>query len=256
MQWQDTCVRYGIDMRRREIHIGTSGWSYKHWKGRFYPDGLPSSDQFKYLRKYFDTVEINNSFYRLPSAAAFENWKKSSFPGFLFAVKASRYITHMKKLLDGPKSTKRFFNHANHLGSKLGPILFQLPPGWKCNPERLSAFVDHLPKRHHYAFEFRNPTWYNERVYAILKKRNCAFCIYELGGHRSPEVITANFVYVRLHGPEAKYSGNYSDTILGNLAKKIKQWKDQGLAVYVYFDNDVNAYAAFNALKLKEMVHA
>jgi uncharacterized protein YecE (DUF72 family) len=245
-----------IEMKRAQIHIGTSGWSYKHWKGKFYPEGLPSADQFKYFRKYFDTVEINNSFYRLPSAAAFEKWKKSAFPGFLFAVKASRYITHMKKLLEGPESTKRFFSSADHLGKKLGPVLFQLPPGWKRNPERLSVFIDHLPKKHHYVFEFRNPTWYDEEIYAILRKKNCAFCIYELGGHRSPEVVTADFIYIRLHGPEAKYSGNYSDAILGSWASKIRQWKNHGLSVYVYFDNDANAYAAFNALKLKEMAAA
>ncbi|HWA33608.1 MAG TPA: DUF72 domain-containing protein, partial [Cyclobacteriaceae bacterium] len=197
-----------------KIHIGTSGWSYKHWMGTFYPEGLKQADQFEYLRKYFDTVEINNSFYRLPTVATFEKWKKSAFRGFLFAVKASRYITHMKKLTDARQNTRLFFNRTAHLSKKLGPILFQLPPGWKVNVDRLASFVADLPKKWNYAFEFRNATWYDDKVYSILKEMNCAFCIYELGGHKSPEIVTANFVYVRLHGPEAKYQGDYSDSAL------------------------------------------
>jgi uncharacterized protein YecE (DUF72 family) len=236
------------------IYIGTSGWHYRHWVGKFYPDGVRPDGQFEYYRKYFTTVEVNNSFYRLPSAETFERWKKGAFPGFLFAVKASRYITHMKKLTDVRSSTRYFFENVVHLGRKLGPILFQLPPGWKCNAERLSSFVGGLPSRHKYAFEFRNSTWYNDEVYRILRKHNSSFCIYELAGHVSPDVITANFVYVRLHGPGAKYAGSYSNDALQAWADKCRKWKSQGLNVFVYFDNDADGYAVFNAMTLKKMV--
>jgi uncharacterized protein YecE (DUF72 family) len=239
-------------MRKHAIYIGTSGWSYKHWLGTFYPEGTKAADQFPYYRKYFNTVEINNSFYRLPKKETFVGWKKQVPDDFVYVVKASRYITHMKKLLDPKESTDLFLEHATLLGEKLGAILFQLPPGMKANFERLENFLKYLPKATRYVFEFRNADWYQPETYRLLEKYNCAFCIYELAGHLSPMALTADFVYLRLHGPGDKYQGSYSDESLTKWAQVCKNWlktKD----VFVYFDNDEKGYAAFNAIRLAEL---
>ena len=238
----------------KNIHIGTSGWHYKHWKGTFYPKELKQNQHFPYYLQNFKTVEINNSFYRLPTPETFINWKNLVPDDFIFAVKASRYITHMKKLNDPVESTESFFTNVNHLGEKLGPILFQLPPFWPLNYNRLEEFLKHLPGTYRYTFEFRNTTWYNDRVYEVLNKYNIAFCIYEIDKHLSPINVTADFVYVRLHGPEGKYAGSYSDQTLTEWAKRCDQWAQDGKEVFVYFDNDQLGYAAFNAKRLSELV--
>jgi uncharacterized protein YecE (DUF72 family) len=238
---------------KNHFYIGTSGWHYKHWFGTFYPPHVKSSGQFQYYLQFFSTVEINNSFYRLPSAKTFANWRKASPHQFIFSVKASRYITHMKKLKDPETSLHKFLTHVHALKEKLGPVLFQLPPGWKLNTGRLKEFLQCLPAPGRYVFEFRNPSWYHPDVFALLKKYNCAFCIYELNGHLTPFELTADFVYIRLHGPSAKYQGNYSENILRKWSRYCKNWlktKD----VFVYFDNDEAGYAAFNAKRLKELL--
>jgi len=248
------------NMRKGKIFIGTSGWHYKHWKGTFYPADIKSSAQFDHYSGLFSTVEINNSFYRLPAKSVFAGWRKSSPPGFLYAVKASRFITHMKKLKVVPGEISNFFAHAAQLKEKLGPILFQLPPHWKVNLERLQTFLQGLPKSYQYTIEFRNPTWYTEEVYELLRSYNVAFCIYELDAHISPIITTASLVYIRLHGPGAKYQGSYSDKVLGEWAARIKKWAGSGKSVFIYFDNDQEGYAAFNAdtlagmLKLRKVV--
>lgn len=165
-------------------------------------------------------------------------------------------MSHMKKLHVLKADINRFLNRVSKLGSKTGPILFQLPPGWKLNLERLSKFLPRLNTRYRYVFEFRNDTWYDEGVYALLQQYNCAFCIYELAGHRSPEIVTADFVYIRLHGPGAKYQGSYSRYQLKKWASKCKAWQAEGKDVYIYFDNDQAGYAAFNALKLRQLIDA
>lgn len=240
---------------RKKIHIGTSGWHYKHWIGTFYPSATKSDAQFDYYRRHFNTVEINNSFYKLPSPETFKKWRKESPDDFLFVVKASRFITHMKKLTDPKESSQKFFANVKHLKEKLGPILFQLPPSWKLNIERFAEFLAALPKKHRYVFEFRNETWYDEDVFKLLAKYNCAFCIYELAGHQSPTNITADFVYVRLHGPGNKYQGSYTLTQLKDWAEQCKEWQKEGLEIFVYFDNDEKGYAAFNAVTLKELIN-
>lgn len=241
-------------MAKGKIYIGTSGWHYKHWKGTFYPETTKESEQFSVYLDYFSTVEINNSFYRLPSPETFATWRKTTPENFVFAVKGSRFITHMKKLNLDKEGVKKFFNSVRSLGKKTGAILFQLPPKWKVNEERLKSFLSVLPRRYRYAFEFREPSWYNDNIYAILRKFNCAFCIYELGGHLSPFEETADFVYVRLHGPGAKYQGSYPDQTLKEWAKQCKAWQSKGKDVFVYFDNDQDGYAAFNALHLKKLL--
>jgi uncharacterized protein YecE (DUF72 family) len=236
-----------------KIHIGTSGWSYKHWRGNFYPADLKVNDQFAYFQRYFKTVELNNPFYHLPPKQTFINWKETVAEDFVYAVKASRYITHMKKLKDPVEILASFLENVAGLDDKLGVILFQLPPGWQLNLERFSEFLEKLPTHHRYTFEFRNPTWYVPKVYDLLKQYNCAFCIYELAGHMSPMEVTADFVYIRLHGPGDKYQGSYEEEVLQEWANRCKEWSGEGRDVFVYFDNDQEGYAAFNAIRLREL---
>ncbi|HEY4650776.1 MAG TPA: DUF72 domain-containing protein, partial [Pontibacter sp.] len=199
-------------------------------------------------------VEINNSFYKLPTPDTFANWRNAVPNDFIFSVKASRYLTHMKKLLNPQEPLSRFFHSANALEHKLGPVLFQLPPGWKVNASRLRDFLAQLPPYYRYTFEFRHPSWYTPQVYELLQHYNAAFCIYELEYHMSPLEVTADFVYVRLHGPETRYAGSYSESALQWWASKCLAWQQQGLDVYVYFDNDQLGYAAFNAQRLQTIV--
>lgn len=239
-------------MQRNSIYIGTSGWSYKHWRGTFYPNEIKVKDHFSYYLKNFNTVEINNTFYRLPAEETFLNWKKTVPEDFIFVIKANRFITHIKKMHDPETTLASFMDHVKLLGKKLGPILFQLPPFMKCNLPLLESFLAALPKKYRYVFEFRNSDWYRPEVYDALKKYNCAFCIYELAGHTAPSQITANFVYLRLHGPGNKYQGSYSDEALQTWAHECLKWAETK-DVFVYFDNDEQGYAAFNALKLREL---
>lgn len=201
----------------------------------------------------FDTVELNNSFYRLPSKEALKNWRDSTPSGFCFAMKGSRYLTHAKKLKDPRQGIQRFFERADILGAKLGPVLFQLPPQWTLNSERLEEFLAALPGGHRYAFEFRNETWDCDEVTRILRAHGAAYCIFDLAGHQSPLTVTADFAYVRLHGPGGKYQGAYSDAALQCWAGRISEWKKHRKHVFIYFDNDDSGYAPQNALKLKSL---
>ena len=238
---------------KRNIYIGTSGWSYKHWRKTFYPAEIKVKDEFDYYQKFFDSVEINNTFYKLPKTETFEKWKNEVGPRFKFVIKASRFITHMKKLRDPGKSSALFFERVATMKRKIGAILFQLPPNLKANYSVLEEFLKQLPKGYRYVFEFRNPDWYQEPIFDLLKKFNCAFCIYELAGHLSPIAITADFVYIRLHGPGDKYQGSYSDADLTQWANRCRQWV-KNKDVFIYFDNDERGYAAFNAIRLKELL--
>ena len=239
-----------------EVRIGASGWHYKHWRGRFYDAALPPRQMLAHYVQHFDTVEINNSFYRLPTEKAVEMWRDSTPPGFLFAVKASRYITHNKKLGDPQSALDKFLPVAELLENKLGAILFQLPPQWKVNPERLDSFLSVLPRRHRYAFEFRNQTWHSGEIYAILRAHNAAFCIYDLAGFETPLEITADFTYIRLHGPLGKYQGSYPAEALQAWAKRIQAWRSKLKHIDVYFDNDQEAFAVWNALALRKLIPA
>jgi len=242
-------------MPANKIYVGTSGWLYKHWLGRFYPEGSNTRQQFEFYSKHFDTIEINNSFYNLPPRSVFEGWYERSPKKMLFAVKANRFITHMRKLTQPEEPITRLFISIDALKEKLGPILFQLPPKWKVNVTRLKEFLQALPAGYRYAFEFRNETWYHEEIYQLLEQYNCAFCIYQLAGHSSPMKLTADFVYIRLHGPtEFKYQGSYSNAALKKWANQCIEWQKEKRDVFVYFDNDQDAFAAFNALTLKQLL--
>lgn len=236
-----------------EIRIGTSGWHYKHWVGTFYPPKWPASKMLAYYVERFDTVELNNSFYRLPPEGALANWRDSTPADFCFAVKGSRFLTHMKKLKDPEPGLDRFFQRADILGPKLGPILFQLPPHWALDLDRFQTFLRALPAQHRYAFEFRNATWDTAEVYRELTRYNCAYCAYDLGGYQSPIEITADFTYVRLHGPGGKYQGSYSEEALAAWAQRIRCWRSRLKAIYFYFDNDQAGYAPANAIQLRNL---
>ena len=240
---------------RDSVHIGTSGWHYKHWVGMFYPERTAASKMFALYSRQFDTVELNNSFYRLPSSETFGEWRDAAPPGFIYAVKASRFITHNLKLKNPQNALDNILSRTEVLGKKLGPILFQLPPRWQKNVERLNEFLSALPKYHRYTFEFREPSWHSEDVYAVLRKHNVAYCIHEIAGFHTDLTLTANFTYVRLHGPGAgKYEGSYTDAQLQRWAAQIEALKKTLKAIYIYFDNDQAGFAAANALRLKQLV--
>ena len=237
-----------------KIRIGTSGWSYPHWKGPFYPEDISSAKMLPFYMQRLNTVEINSSFYRLPLRKTFEHWRASSPDDFVFAVKASRFITHVKKLTDSAQAVERLFDSASGLGEKVGPLLFQLPPGLKMDPERLRVFLRLLPANWRYCFEFRNPGWFHPEIYSLLSEFRAAFCIYELSGLVSPPEITADFVYLRLHGPAGKYRGRYSMEQLRTWCERFEGWAGQSLDVFCYFDNDENGFAPLNALELQRLV--
>lgn len=238
-----------------KIRIGTSGWSYFHWKGPFYPARLPEKRFLLYYLEHFSTVEINRTFYSLPAKTVFTKYAKIVPPSFFFAVKASRFITHIKRLKNPKQPLAHLLSRIRALGPHLGPILFQLPPHWKPNPDRLLAFCQALPKDLRYAFEFRDHRWFCEEIYAILRKYHAALCIYDFDEYLSPRIVTANFVYVRLHGPIGAYGGKYSKAALKNWASYFRRCAKKGWDVYCYFDNDEAGYAPLNAAELDRMVN-
>lgn len=238
-----------------KLHIGTSGWHYKHWLGGFYPAKTPPAKMFEWYSRHFDTVELNNSFYRLPTEQAFLHWRAHAPTGFTFAVKASRFITHMKKLKDPEISLDRFFERARLLREKLGPILFQLPPRWPVNVERLKSFLEALPPRYRYVFEFRDASWNIQPVYRLLRRHNAALCIHDWRANQSPNEITADFTYVRMHGPEGTYQGGYSTQHLEQLAECTNRWRSALDAIYVYFNNDQGGFAVRDASALRELLN-
>lgn len=241
-------------MQVANIRIGTSGWHYPDWVGPFYPaDMAPEHFLGAYARR-FSSVEINNTFYRLPATATVRHWASATPPGFCFACKASRYTTHMKKLKDPEAASAKFFAAIGHLGGKRGPVLFQLPGGWRVNAARLAAFLVDLPVGYRYAFEFRDRSWLCPQVFDILRRHGAALCAYDLDGFCPPPVDTADFAYVRLHGPGAAYAGSYDDASLALWAARIGQWAAAGMDVYCYFNNDRHAAAPRNAVRLIEMV--
>lgn len=233
-------------------HIGTSGWFYPHWQGNFYPPGLPPEQRLAHYAAQLGSTEIDNSFYGLPSVETLKHWRDSVPAAFVFAAKASRYITHLKKLKDPMDPVTRFVARMDVLGDQLGPILFQLPPRWRCNGPRLATFLDALDDRHRWAFELRDHSWITDETLSLLQRHNAAFCIYELDGYQSPQAVTTDFVYLRLHGPAGPHQGDYDAAALDRWAGAITDWLADGLDVYCYFDNDENGYAVRNAQGLDE----
>lgn len=235
--------------RRGRLRIGTSGWVYPHWRGIFYPRGLPAARWLPYYAEHFDTVEVNNTFYHLPTAAAVEGWRRAAPRGFLFSVKASRYLTHIKRLAPERGPIETFFGRAGMLGSHLGPILFQLPPTARADPGRLAGFLSALPRRHRYCFEFRHPSWFVEEVYTLLRRGRVALCVAEREGRASPLVVTARFVYMRFHG-SAQAGGGYGARALRPWAERLGELLARGVDCYVYFNNDAGGHAVRDAQAL------
>jgi uncharacterized protein YecE (DUF72 family) len=236
------------------IHVGTSGWHYRHWMGDFYPDGLKPQDFLGAYVRRFATVELNNSFYRLPTVEAFAAWRDAAPPGFLFSVKASNFITHKKKLIDAGNAFRLFFDRVQVLEDRLGPILFQLPPRWKYNGDRLETFLAGLPRGPRYVFEFRDLSWIRPEAFALLEKYGAGFCAYDLAGWRTPTVVVGDLAYVRLHGPAQAYGGTYPDKDLREWAGILSAWSRQGKDVFVYFNNDLGGWAPEDARRLLVML--
>jgi uncharacterized protein YecE (DUF72 family) len=243
------------------VLIGTSGWSYKHWEnGMFYPSRQPSAERLPFYAASFDTVEINYSYYQLPPRRTFEAWRRRSPDGFVFAVKASRYLTHMKKLSEPQEPLQRLLHAAGGLDEKLGPLLFQFPRRWALNLSRLLEFFDALGKHpeHRYAFEFRHQSWLVPDVYALMRERHAALCLPIGWGVPLDVQVTANWTYLRFHGGEHGIA--FSDAELRPWSERIRAWRDEGIESYCYFNNDTIEHnrppAIDNARRLRELVNA
>ena len=242
---------------KQELRIGCSGWQYRHWRGDLYPAELPMSRWFQHYASAFDTVEINNSFYRLPEAETFAKWREQAPRGFLYAVKASRFLTHMKKLKDPEEPLTRFFDRAQHLGAALGPVLYQLPPRWPLDLPRLEAFLSALPARYNHAIEFREPSWYDDRVFDLLQQHNVALCLHDMEGSATGrQTAVGPFVYVRFHFGTTRYGGRYDDRRLDNWAGWLADRFRSGSSVFAYFNNDVGGHAPRDAIRLRTRLKA
>ncbi len=237
-----------------QIRIGCSGWNYKHWRERFYPKGLPASRWFGFYAEHFDTVEINNSFYRLPKAETFDKWREQAPEGFCYAVKANRYLTQARKLKDCEEPMERMMAATRHLGDRLGPILYQMPPSFGINLERLEDFLRLAPSDLTNVFEFRNPSWYVPETYALLNRYGAAFCIHDMPGSASERIAVGPATYVRFHGGEGKYWGRYSDEGLMWWAEWLVEQARSGRPCWCYFNNDLDGHALQDAQTLRSMV--
>ncbi|MGB7291620.1 MAG: DUF72 domain-containing protein [Thermodesulfobacteriota bacterium] len=241
-----------------EIYIGTSGWVYNDWQGIFYPGDLRPKDRLRYFSDHFKTTEINYSFYHLPKSKTYENWYNQTPDSFVFAVKASRFITHVKRLKEVKSAWDRFLENALYLKEKLGPILFQLPPSFRAsheNVKRLEEFLQQIANEDlRFAFEFRHENWCNDEIYRIIKKYNVAWVIADSPRYPKAEVVTADFVYIRMHGSEKLFSSKYSIEEIEDLAEKIKIWYSKGSDIYTYFNNDFHGYAIENARELLKLL--
>jgi len=233
------------------FRIGTSGYQYPHWKGRFYPEDLPKKAWFDHYAGRFDTVEINNTFYKLPKPETFRHWREAAPEGFQYALKFSRYGSHIKRLREPGEPIERFLEVADELGPSLGPILVQLPPKWQANPERLEGFLAAAPADHRWAFEFRDESWLDESVFAVLERHGAALCIHDMI-ERHPRRLTAGWTYLRFHGEH--YAGSYSHQFLTAEADRIAALLRDSIDVHALFNNDEEARAAEDAQTLERLV--
>ena len=233
------------------ILVGTSGWDYPHWRGVFYPPGLPRSAWLSYYAGVLPTVELNATFYRLPVAGATERWRAAVPDDFVFAAKGSRYLTHLKRLLDTGPGVARFFARIRPLGEKLGPVLWQLPPQQRPDLPRLDAFLAALPGDLRHVVEFRSAAWYRDDVAALLARRGAAFCEHDLVDRPIPGP-TGGFRYLRFHGSGARYGGRYGRVRLRRVAADLLTAR---LPSFVYFNNDRDGHAARDALALEALLH-
>ena len=248
------------DMAAPQLRIGCSGWNYKTWKGTFYPADLPPSRWLAHYAGVFDTVEANGTFYRLPEAATFAAWRRDTPSGFLMAVKASRFLTHMKRLRDPEEPVERLLSRASELGPRLGPLLYQLPPNFALDLDRLESFLRALPRtapgtrrRLQHVLEFRHPSWYTGETRALLERYGVAMCLHDKAGSAMSDAAVGPCVYVRFHGTSGHYHGSYGDAALGRWAARLADEWRAGRHVYAYFNNDPHAVATRNAIRLREL---
>lgn len=259
--WSDRQSESGRVRRRRRTGvawIGCSGWHYRHWRGVVYPPELPSARWLTSYAGRFATVEVNSSFYRLPEESTFAAWRAQVPRGFRFAVKASRFLTHVKRLRDPEEPLARLFTRLRPLGAALGPVLYQIPPRWFPDAERLDAFLSALPARlpgtsHrlHHVMEMRDPRGYEDRVLELLARHRVSLCVHDMPGSASPRLATGPVVYVRLHGSEQRYGGTYPDAALDDWAAWIRRMLAEGHDVYAYFNNDMYGHAVSDAERLR-----
>lgn len=232
-------------------YVGTSGWQYADWKRRLYPEDLPQRRWLPYFSERFPCVEINNTFYMLPKEETFVRWRQDSTPDFVFAVKASRYITHVRRLRDSREPVRRFWSHARRLGSKLGPVLFQLPPNLKADPERLAGFLRLLPRSMRAAFEFRHPSWESDEVHDLLDRAGCALVLADRPGERVPHVVTGGWTYLRFHQGRRTGPG-YDRSKLRRFADRLAGMDAQ--EAWAFFNNDSEGAALRDAVTLTELL--
>jgi uncharacterized protein YecE (DUF72 family) len=243
----------------RHARVGCSGWNYKTWRVAFYPNALPADRWLEFYASRFDTVEINNTFYRLPERSTFAMWHEKVPKDFLFAVKASRFLTHMKRLREPEEPLARLFARASALGRRLGPVLYQLPGNFTIDLDRLDAFLDALPRRSggariRHVVEFRHPSWYVAETYSLLTRRGVALCLHDKEGSKIDEPIGGPFVYVRFHGTSGRYHGRYNRHSLNRWAHRLAEQLQEGRPVFAYFNNDPGAAAVDNALTLRSAI--
>jgi uncharacterized protein YecE (DUF72 family) len=237
------------------ILIGTSGWHYDSWKGPFYPVGLPGKAQLQYYASQLETAELNGVFYRTPTRNAVQSWEEQTGADFIFSWKASKFITHWKRLGENSANSLELLeDRLSLLGKKAGPVLFQLPPNFQVDVDRLTSFLRMLSSKRRYSFEFRHPSWYTPRIMRVLAEENISLCISDHHDAPAPWKLTADFVYVRGHGAGGRYKDHYSADALAAWAKRIKSWKSRGCDVFVFFDNDQKSAAPIDALKLKQVL--
>jgi uncharacterized protein YecE (DUF72 family) len=243
----------------RQLRVGCSGWNYRAWRGRFYPADLPVARWLAYYAGVFDTVEVNNTFYRLPEASTFASWRTQTPSGFLTAIKASRFLTHVKRLKDPEEPLDRLFTRASALGSTLGPVLYQIPSNFHRDLTRLAAFLEALPhhpapgarRRVRHVMEFRHQSWYEPEVFQLLTRFEVALCLHDKTGSAIDAPFVGPFVYVRFHGTNGHYHGSYSDHALASWAARLAEQWQQGREVYAYFNNDPDGVAPGDALRLR-----
>ena len=236
------------------VRIGCSGWIYKHWRGLFYPEKLPVKRWFEFYASEFATVEINNSFYRLPPPETFKSWREQAPAGFCYAVKANRFLTQAKKLKDCEEPLERMMRSFGALKPRLGPILYQLPPRFKVNLDRLESFLRIAPNDVVNVFEFREPSWYCDAVFALLERYGASFCAHDMPGSQSPRIAVGRIAYLRFHGGIGKYWGRYTDEALLGWSDWIIEQTRADRPVWAYFNNDPEAQAIHDAQTLRAMV--
>lgn len=238
-----------------QVRIGTSGWTYDGWRGPFYPPGVAKKNWLVWYADQFSTTEINGSFYRTPSLEAVKSWHDQTPDDFIFAWKASKFITHWKRLSDkSVNSIELMETRLKKLRHKIGPVLFQLPARFKANRERLASFLKLLPRRYRYTFEFRDASWYEEPLFEVLRDHNVSLCLSDHVDAPAPWEVTADFVYIRGHGPTGEYHSRYSKQTLSKWQRAIAKWRRKGIDVFCYFDNDQKSAAPKDARRLLQMV--